>query len=327
MGFTVDDLTTTATNEVWRNKVDREKRCANPPNAWGRLTRVLRLHPIPRERPQSAPSSEPPLTKRVRRARKEWHYRWGESFGLPPRPASSERSFRVYFEIPDLPVNGVRRNNMVEPTESALKWDAATNHGVVPVRPPSERSLGGRSRMSTKSLPPVRAMSISSSNDRRREMLKERQTELQEQLEQVEKLLKQAAPTSQGTINSEDWRPPTGGSGRSRPPTGGSERPPTGGSERPPTGGSRRPPTGGSARSGASMGRRSGSVGRLEPVAEVAPPTPLVQSEREAVGSQGTRRIPLCTDIWKNKETSPMTSGVGAAMALPGAAMSASFGK
>eukprot|EP00966_Prymnesium_polylepis_P226850 5248447-Prymnesium_polylepis.2 len=84
---------------------------------------------------------------------------------------------------------------MVEPTESSLKWDSAVNHGKVPIRPPSERSLGGASRMSTKSLPPVKAMSISSSNDRRRELLHERQMELQSQLEQVEQLLQNAAPT------------------------------------------------------------------------------------------------------------------------------------
>ena len=32
---------------------------------------------------------------RVRRAQKEWQYRWGETFGIPPRPESSERTYLI----------------------------------------------------------------------------------------------------------------------------------------------------------------------------------------------------------------------------------------
>ncbi|KAL1524231.1 hypothetical protein AB1Y20_019137 [Prymnesium parvum] len=163
--FTANDLITSNTVSVWREKLDREKR-----------------------------------------SQKQWHSKWGDALGLPPRPPSSQQSFKGRFFVPDLPVHGVFRNRMVEATASAMKWDAAVEHNIVPVRPASERSLAAGTRVTARGLAPVRAVSISSSNDRRRDLLRERQAELKEQLDQVERLLKYTGATSQGTINSADWR-------------------------------------------------------------------------------------------------------------------------
>lgn len=94
--------------------------------------------------------------------------------------------------IPELPPPG-HGPQLVEPTASALRWDAAFNRSMVPLRAPSVTTYG--SRMSGQ-LPSMRAASISSSADRRRELLLERQHELTAQLNLVEQMLKQAAPST-----------------------------------------------------------------------------------------------------------------------------------
>lgn len=272
------------------------------------------------------------------RARKEWQYRWGETFGVPERPDSSERSFKAFFEIPALPFDGVRRNTLVQPTTSAMKWDPATNRRSVPLRAVSERSFADGSQKSVNSLPPVRAVSISSSNERRRELLQERQAELKDQLEEIERLLKNAAPTSQSSIRSEDWRMP---SVQSRPPTGNScnaaDRPSTSGSRasssrqctngvssdapRSHTGsgnsappGSR--PTGGSDRSNGSVtsGRGASSVHKLDTVDE----SPETHSDNPS--STKARSV---EHRFRVKHSN--YSAAGSAMALPGWKLSSSL--
>jgi hypothetical protein len=262
------------------------------------------------------PHALPPLLPHGR-AKREWHYRWGETFGLPSRPESSEADWRPHWtppQHPELPVHGVRRNNLVEPTASARRWDAAAEVNVLPFQPldvqsttQSLRSFGGASRPSIgggsrvsgsrasgKSLPPVAALSLSSSNDRRRDLLEERQRELQMQLLQVEGLLKNVAPTTQLSFRSEDWRPSTGGSDRARPITGGSST---------------------SVASSRASSRHPHAAASLAPVAEVPPP--VLATPREP-------RAPLCQDI--NAQVSPMVSAVGVSMLLPGAVLSASMG-
>ena len=94
--------------------------------------------------------------------------------------------------IPELPPPG-RGPQLVEPTASALRWDAAHDRSMVPLRAPSVTSYG--SRMSGQ-LPSMRGASISSSADRRRDLLLERQHELHAQLSLVEQMLKRTVPST-----------------------------------------------------------------------------------------------------------------------------------
>ncbi|MDC0526310.1 hypothetical protein OAO87_04830 [bacterium] len=94
--------------------------------------------------------------------------------------------------MPAMPPPG-RVPQLIEPTNSALRWDAAVNRGCVPLRAPSVSSAGRSGAASLPGMPPV---SISSSADRRRELLQERHEELQAQLKLVEDMLKQAAPST-----------------------------------------------------------------------------------------------------------------------------------
>ena len=238
----------------------------------------------------------------LQRGKAEWHHRWGETFGLPSRPETSEADWRPHWTpppLPDLPVHGVRRNVMVEPTNSSLRWDAATNANVVPFQTFEVQSVGGSTRRSGRSFAPVPAMSITSSNDRRKDLLVERQLELQSQLEQVEHLLKNAGSTTQASFRSEDWRPSTGGS------------------QRPPTGATGRPLTGGSI---ASSGRRR-PAGSMPVVAEQVPES--VPSSRGGVRPPSRGSIPLCQNI--HEHVSPMISSAGVAYAVPGGVLSRSF--
>ena len=98
--------------------------------------------------------------------------------------------------IPTLPVPG-RGPNTVEPTASALRWDAAVNRGILPMKVPSSVASSAAA-----SLPGMKAVSISSSADRRRELLQERHHELQAQLALVEEMLAQAKPSTMMTTMS-----------------------------------------------------------------------------------------------------------------------------
>lgn len=154
---TVDDVTTTNTLEVWRDKLHRESRAKN-----------------------------------------EWHYRWGPTFGQPSVPENAEVQWRPNIgPMPSMPPPG-RVPQLIEPTASSLKWDAAVARGSVPLRAPSIAS----SASGAPSLPGMRPVSISSSADRRRELLQERHTELQAQLALVEEMLKQAKPSTMFSMMS-----------------------------------------------------------------------------------------------------------------------------
>jgi hypothetical protein len=100
--------------------------------------------------------------------------------------------------MPEMPPPG-RVPQLVEPTSSSLKWDAAVGRGCVPMRAPSVSSTGRSGAASLPGMPPV---SISSSADRRRELLQERQEELQAQLKLVEEMLQQAKPSTMMTSMS-----------------------------------------------------------------------------------------------------------------------------
>ena len=79
---------------------------------------------------------------------------------------------------------------------SALRWDAAIARGSVPMRAPS--TVGSTSSRA----PSMRAVSISSSADRRRELLMERHDELRAQLALVEDMLQQGKPSTMMTTLS-----------------------------------------------------------------------------------------------------------------------------
>lgn len=150
---TVDDITTTNTVDVWRNKLMREKRATN-----------------------------------------EWNYRWGATFGDgKPEPVYDPRPV---LGSPNLPPPG-RTAQYVMATPSALKYDPALkkgNGGALPA-PPSIVT----SRASGRTLPSLKATSISSSAARRRELLVQRQHELQDQLALVDDMLDQAKPSTMMT--------------------------------------------------------------------------------------------------------------------------------
>ena len=79
---------------------------------------------------------------------------------------------------PGMPPPG-RAPQIVEPTVSAMRWDPAIARNNVPIRAASLAS----SKQSAMTLPSMRTVSISSSADRRRELLIERHGELQAQLQ------------------------------------------------------------------------------------------------------------------------------------------------
>jgi len=148
--WTPDDVTTTATLEVWRDKLSREER-----------------------------------------SRDEWHHRFGNTFGLPEKVSRGDPQWRPLRTPPDLPPPG-RAPQLVEPTASALRWDSAIARNNVPIQAASVAS----SKRSAVSLPSMRTVSVSSSADRRRELLVERHNELQAQLQLVEQMLNQAKPST-----------------------------------------------------------------------------------------------------------------------------------
>ena len=72
-----------------------------------------------------------------RSSKHEWHYRWGPTFGQPQQPPGQPLPWRPQMgPMPNFPPPH-RAPQLVEPTESALKWDAAVNRGCVPMRAPS----------------------------------------------------------------------------------------------------------------------------------------------------------------------------------------------
>lgn len=182
----VDDVTTTQTNMVWRDKLRREERAQN-----------------------------------------EWHMRWGDMFGVSRPDTSGPPIQRRPIRTPPTRAEQIRASNIVEPTDSSRRYDAAmleaqgaamrwpTNGGggksaaagprsEASGRAPSERSASsagsgrarsaatgrsgatGLSRASGASgVGSLRAVSISGSTALRNELLQERRDQLQRQLEQV----------------------------------------------------------------------------------------------------------------------------------------------
>ena len=135
-----------------------------------------------------------------RRAKAEWHHRWGPTFGQPSVPEGAEPQWRPTLgPMPQMPPPG-RVPQLVEPTMSSLRWDAAVARGSVPMRAPSVASSSRKS--GAPSLPGMKPVSISSSADRRRELLEERHVELQAQLALVEEMLKQAKPSTMFSMMS-----------------------------------------------------------------------------------------------------------------------------
>ena len=218
---TVDDVVTTQTNDVWRDKLQREERCA----------RLSGHTPAPHRR-----SAEDACLATLHRSKIEWHRRWGNTFGVGSRPPSSGYERRPIRSPLQLPPPG-RPMRLVEPTQSSLRYDAATLEAqgaamrwdttkgdgrVVRAAQPSE---GGRSLRSDRSgaasaaptgasgltgasrasvVPSVRAVSISGSAADRNELLQSRKLQLQRQLEQVDQLLKANVPTTQRSVLAMD---------------------------------------------------------------------------------------------------------------------------
>ena len=244
--LTVDDVITTTTNNVWRDKLSRETR-----------------------------------------AQKEWHHRFADQFGLPPRPPSSDPAWRQLRPTPDLPPPG-RVPQVVEPTASALRWDAAVGRGNVPLRAPSVVSSSKRSGVS---LPSMKTVSISSSADRRRELLLERHQELQAQLQLVESMLSQAKPSTQISMAS-------GVSAYSAYSAA-------------------------SRASAASAARSAASSARS--AAPVMPTVPELDTYAAPPPQQPYEPVPLMLDPSAADYTalSPFRSGAGVGFALPGATLSA----
>ena len=178
---------------------------------------------------------------------------------------------------------------LVEPTASSLRWDAAVARGSVPLRAPSvsSRSSGAAS------LPHMRPVSISSSADRRRELLQERHQELQAQLELVEEMLNQAKPSTMLSMMS-------GYSAASKRSTK-------------------------SAASAASAASR-----RSEGVIPLSTPeaSAMLESVPEYYEASPARTkpppVPLCLDptLIEYTTNSPFQSGVGTGLALPGQKLS-----
>ena len=82
---TAEDITTTQTNVIWRDKLAREDRCA----------RALSRHTAPRPPAHARRAAcDPPLPSLppatpAPRARDEWHKRWGEHFGVTRSPSEA----------------------------------------------------------------------------------------------------------------------------------------------------------------------------------------------------------------------------------------------
>lgn len=250
------------------------------------------------------------------------------------------RPLRTPQELPELPHPNLHRQTVV-PTESAMRWDAAVHRGNVPLRAPSLVSSGASSARA----PSLRAASISSSADRRRELLFERQAELQAQLTLVEQMLKQAAPSSQFTVVSQaesavsQQSAVTRASSRSRGSgasirSGGSsvyraahlgdppkesrapQPPPTADSER-----SHRSGRSGRSHSSSRAGSQTSRSGRTPRAAQSLRPIP--EGGGEANGGAGRGGVvPLCLDPREQQGITPFRSVVGAGMALPGTQLS-----
>lgn len=181
------------------------------------------------------PSADDGSLARLRRAKIEWHRRWGNTFGVGSRPPSSGYERRPIRSPIQLPPPG-RPMRLVEPTQSSLKYDAATleaqgaamrwdttmgdgrvvraqpseggrslrsdRTGSASAAPTGASGLTGASRASV--VPSVRAVSISGSAADRNELLQSRKLQLQRQLEQVDQLLKANAPTTQRSVLAMD---------------------------------------------------------------------------------------------------------------------------
>ena len=153
------------------------------------------------------------------------------------------------------------------------------------------------SRSGAPSLPSMRAVSISSSADRRRELLVERHEELQAQLALVEQMLQQGKPSTMMTSLS----------GMSAATSVRSAR------------------SGISAHGAQSVSSRRG-VTTLEAVAENGEATDTRPPSALAQGSQAPQpTVPLCLDPRSAdyRATSPFHSGVSNGLALPGQKLSA----
>ena len=134
-------------------------------------------------------AAHPLASRLLHRSKREWNHRWGSSFGVEtPPPEPNWRPIRT-----PLPLPPGRAPQTVEPTMSSLRWDAAIARGMVPMRAPS--TVGSTSSRA----PSMRAVSISSSADRRRELLMERHEELRAQLALVEEMLQQGKPSTMMT--------------------------------------------------------------------------------------------------------------------------------
>jgi len=232
---------------------------------------------------------------RESRARRDWHRRWGPTFGAPSRPDTAESDLRPLRTV-DLPLPG-HSVKVVEPTAAALRYDAATVDGnMVLGRPRSVlseefRTVAGSVRGSAitaasgASLPSVSSVSITSSARLRKQLLRERQEQLQRQLAQVEQMLNAAAPSTRMSIDSADWR-------SSDPPAAAPAAAPA----RP-----RRNP-------------HKAKQPTLAPVSEL---------EYNA-GAEFARSVPLCAPL--EGPLSNFKSRAGAGMAVPGGKLSASVG-
>ena len=156
------------------------------------------------------------------------------------------------------------------------------------------------SRSGAPSLPSMRAVSISSSADRRRELLVERHEELQAQLALVEQMLQQGKPSTMMTSLS-------GMSAATSVRSARSAR------------------SGISAHGAQSVSSRRG-VTTLEAVAENGEATDTRPPSALAQGSQAPQpTVPLCLDPRSAdyRATSPFHSGVSNGLALPGQKLSA----
>lgn len=242
-------------------------------------------------------------------------------------PPAFEPSWRPIRTPPDLPPPG-RAPQLVEPTAAALRWDAAVYRGSVPLRNPSVSSRGSGAA----SLPSMAPVSISSSADRRRELLLERHEELQAQLALVEEMLNRGMPSTMLSVIS-------AASGKSAASHATAASAATAAS---------------GAASARSVGSRRSQASALAPVAESAQETggggggasPRVLTPRSDRGSArgGSARgisvprggwnpgdaslrgtVPLCLDsrVASYSENSPFRSVVGTGLALPGSKLSA----
>jgi len=228
------------------------------------------------------------------RARREWHQRWGPTFGMGSRPDSADSNRRPLRPPPELPVAG-SNSKVLEPTAATLRYNAALVPGpMIPGRPPSIPSIrndpdtrskqsSAMSGTSVASIPAMGAFSTTSSAKARKQLLRERKESLQRQLAQVDALLNRTAPSTQLTVNSADWRPTTSSSVRSsRPPLGRAQP------------------------------RESKSVDAVitkPSTAKPSTPQPLA---------------PLC--LPRARKTEAFQSRAGAALALPGSTLSGSLG-